>query len=160
MPYAANYTRMQIVLHWLVAGLVAFQILFHDGIEELWEARVGGAAPDVAVPTPHTIAGFLIFALMIWRLALRLRHGAPPPPAGEHPVLSLVAKIVHILFYVLLIGMPLSGAAAWFGGLQAPAAAHGLAGKAIMALVVLHVAAALAHRFWFRTDVLSRMTPR
>jgi len=160
MSVPARYTRTQIMLHWAIAALVVFQILFHGGIEELWDARMSGAAPNVPVPTPHTIAGFVILLLMLWRVALRLRHGAPKPPESEHPALRFLAGATHIAFYVLLIGMPISGAVAWFGGFEVPAAAHSLAGKALIALVVLHLAGALAHQFVFRTDVLMRMSLR
>lgn len=160
MNEVTGYTRMQVLLHWAVAALVVFQILFHEGIEELWEARMTGAAPNVAVPTPHTIAGFVILLLMLWRVALRLRHGAPKPPESEHPALRFLAGATHIAFYVLLIGMPISGAVAWFGGLEAPAEAHSFAGKALIALVLLHFAGALAHHFVFKTGVLMRMSLR
>jgi cytochrome b561 len=152
-----SYTRGQIILHWLIAALVLFQIFFHDAIEELWRARMNGSAPNEPTPTAHTIVGMLIFVLMIWRVVLRLRNGAPPPPADEHPVLRFVAAATHVVFYLLLLGMPVSGAVAWFGGLQLPAAAHSTAGKVLIALVILHVAAALAHRFWFKSGVMERM---
>jgi cytochrome b561 len=159
MAAPASYTRMQIGLHWLIAAIVGFQIVFAEGIKEAWEARMTGAVPNEPYPTPHTIAGIVIFALMLWRLALRLRHGAPPPPASEHPALRFVAGATHVLFYVLLIGMPLSGAAAWFFGLDLPAQAHGIAAKALIALTILHIAAAIAHRFWFKSGVMERMLP-
>jgi cytochrome b561 len=149
---------MQIILHWLIAALVALQFLLAEGIETLWRDRMTGAIPNEAFPTPHTVTGFAILVLMLWRLVLRLRHGAPPPPAGEAPALARVAQATHALFYLLLIGMPVSGAIAWFGGLRLPAEAHGVAASVLLVLVVLHVAAALAHQFWWKTDVLRRMT--
>ncbi len=157
MAIPVSYTRSQIGLHWLIAALVFFQIFFHNGIEELWRARMEGSVPNEPSPTPHTIAGLLIFVLMIWRVVLRLRHGAPPPPVDEHPALRFLAAAVHVLFYVLLLGMPLSGAVAWFGGFALPAQAHGVAAKVLIALVILHVVAALAHRFWFKSGVMERM---
>ncbi len=157
MAIPVSYSRSQIALHWLIAALVFFQIFFHDAIEELWRARMNGSAPNVPTPTAHTIVGILIFVLMIWRVVLRLRLGAPPPPADEHPALRFLAAAVHVLFYVLLLGMPVSGAVAWFGGFALPAEAHGVAAKLLIALVILHVAAAVAHRFWFRSGVMERM---
>lgn len=157
MAVPVSYTRNQVLLHWTIAVLVLFQILFHSGIEELWDARMAGTIPDVPTPTPHSIAGILIFLLMIWRVVLRLRNGAPPPPADEHPALRFIAAATHVLFYVLLLGMPISGAVAWFGGLELPAEAHGVAAKLLIALVILHVVAAVAHRFWFRSGVMERI---
>ena len=160
MTKVLSYTRSQIILHWLIAALVVHQIVFHDAIEEMWQARMTGAIPNVASPTPHTIVGFLIFLLMIARVWLRLKNGAPQPPESEHWLLKKVAGVVHFAFYLLLLGMPLSGAVAWFGGIEAPAAAHGIAGRILIALVALHVVAALAHQFWFRTNLMSRMSLR
>ena len=119
---------------------------------------MSGAIPNEAFPTPHTMAGLLILVLMVWRLVVRVRRGAPPPPAEEHPALAMAAKATHTLFYVLLIGMPISGAVAWFGGLEAPAQAHAAASNLLILLIVVHVAAALLHQFWWKTEVLKRMT--
>lgn len=152
-----SYNRTQVLLHWIIAALVAFQIIFQDGIEELWEARTNGTIPDEPTPSPHTIVGLLILVLMIWRVVARLRNGAPPPPADEHPALRFLAGATHALFYVLLLAMPVSGAVAWFGGFELPAEAHEIAAKLLIALVVLHVIAALVHRFWFRSGVVERI---
>jgi cytochrome b561 len=86
-----------------------------------------------------------------------MRNGAPPPPQDEHPALRFIAGATHVLFYVLLLAMPVSGAVAWFGGLKLPAEAHSLAATLLIALVLLHVAAALAHRFWFKSGVAERI---
>lgn len=157
MSKPSSYSRTQIGLHWLIAALVIYQILFHEVIEGLWDQRMSGVIANVATPTGHTIVGLVIFVLAAWRLGLRLSRGAPALPEDEHPALKFVASATHILFYVLLIGMPVSGALAWFLGLAQPAAGHSLAGKVLIALVLLHVAAALAQHFWYRTDVLKRM---
>jgi cytochrome b561 len=158
MSIHAAYSRTQIALHWIIAAIVAYQILFSEGIEGLWRDRMTGAIPNEPFPVPHALAGLLILVLMIWRVVLRLRRGAPPPPAGEHTSVVMVAKATHALFYLLLIGMPVSGAVAWFGGFELPAELHGAAGNVLILLIVLHVAAALAHQFWWKTDVLRRMT--
>jgi cytochrome b561 len=157
MRDVASYTRSQVLLHWLIAALVLFQIFFHEGIEELWDARMDGSVANVPTPTAHTIVGLLIFVLMIWRIVARLRNGAPPPPADEHPALRFLAAGTHLLFYVLLVAMPVAGALAWFGGLELPAQAHSLAATLLIALVVLHFVAAVLHRFWFRSGVMERM---
>jgi cytochrome b561 len=158
MAASTSYARSQVVLHWVIALLVAFQILFSGGVESLWRDRMTGAAPNVPTPTPHTVVGIVILLLMLWRLWLRVKHGAPPPPAGEKPAFAMLAKGTHVLFYVLLIGMPISGAVAWFGGIEAPAEAHAAASSLLILLILLHIAAAVAHKVWFRTDVLERMT--
>lgn len=157
MASPLTYSKTQIALHWLVAALVAFQILLHEGISELWEDRMSGAIANAPSPNPHAIVGIIIFALAIWRVTLRFTQGVPALPEGESPLLKLVAAGTHVLFYVLLIGMPISGGVAWFFGLPLPAEAHGLASKLLIVLILLHIAAALFHHFWLKTDVLKRM---
>ena len=156
----SNYSKTQIALHWIVMLLVLFQILVHDEIVQLWTGRMSGTLPNLATPNVHVAVGFLIFALVVWRLVLRLTRGVPALPASEHPALKLVASGTHILFYVLLIGMPLSGAAAWILGVAQAAQVHSIAEKLLIALIALHALAALAQHFWFKTEVLKRMLGR
>lgn len=156
----ATYSKTQIALHWVIMLLVLFQILAHDEIVSLWTGRMNATRPNTATPNVHVAVGFLILALVVWRLVLRLRRGVPALPASEHPALKLVASGTHILFYVLLIGMPLSGAAAWILGVAQAAQVHSIAEKLLIALIALHVLAALAQHFWFKTDVLKRMLGR
>ncbi len=156
----STYSKTQIALHWIIVVLVLFQVVMHDDIVRLWTGRMDGTLPNAATPNAHVAVGFLILALAVWRLVLRLTRGVPALPAGEHPALKLVASGTHVLFYVLLIGMPLSGAAAWILGVVAAAQAHSVAEKLLILLIGLHVLAALAQHFWFKTDVLKRMVGR
>ena len=94
---------------------------------------------------------------MVWRVALRLLEGAPPPPADEHPALRLLSQITHWGFYALLFLMPISGSVPWFGGVEAAAEGHGVMRVILLALVALHVVGALAHRFYFRSGIMERM---
>jgi cytochrome b561 len=160
MAAPASYSRTQVILHWVIAMLVIFQIFAHEGIAGVWEERMNGAVPNEATPNLHALVGIVILVLAVWRLWLRFTRGVPALPANEHPALKALASATHWLFYVLLIGMPISGAVAWFAGLPQPAVTHELAAKIMIALILLHVAAALAQHFWFRTDVLRRMTGR
>lgn len=155
-----TYSRMQIILHWTVVVLVVFQLVFHDGIVALWDARMDGTIPNVPTPDLHAAAGVLIFALMAWRLTLRLRRGVPELPKDQNPVLKLAASTTHILLYILLLGMPISGLTAWMFGLEVPAQLHSAARLVLIPLIALHFAAALAEHFWFRTNVLKRMLGR
>ena len=105
----------------------------------------------------HIGAGALIFVLHLWRLWLRFTRGAPPLPAEEPAPLRFLASATHVLIYVLLIGMPISGSIAWFAGVEQAGAAHALATNVLLALVALHVAGAFFQQFVLKTDVLTRM---
>jgi len=158
MAAPAGYTRTQIRLHWITVALVALQYILHDTISDAWDSVLDGAEvgfhPLIA---QHVLFGLLVAVLLVWRLALRVTHGAPPPPEQEHPALKLVAKATHWVFYALLALMPFSGAMAWFGGFEQAAVNHNILKVALLALIALHVAAALFHQFVLKTGVMLRM---
>lgn len=153
----AGYSRAQVILHWLIAALILFQLLVHEGMEEAWRA-MRRAGEDGGNPVPHIVVGSTILILAAIRLVIRLRHGAPPHPAGQPAALALVANVVHWGIYVLLFALPISGLVAWFGGVEGAAAAHGGPLRlALIALVLLHIGGALVQQFVLRSGVLMRM---
>jgi cytochrome b561 len=158
MAHPTGYTRAQIALHWITVLLVALQYILHDAMSEAWEAVVAGTEvvfhPLVSL---HVFAGALVAILTFIRLGLRLSHGAPPPPESEHAALKLVAHATHWAFYALLILMPVSGAVAWFNNVEPAAEAHEAMKVVLLALIALHVVAALVHQFVFKTNLMARM---
>ncbi|MCT4684773.1 MAG: cytochrome b/b6 domain-containing protein [Roseicyclus sp.] len=158
MAHPTGYTRTQIRLHWIVVLLIALQYILHETIAEAWESWLDGAEvgfdPLIA---QHVLMGGLVAVLVVWRLALRLTHGAPPPPEEEHPALKLAAHATHWAFYALMLLLPVSGGVAWFGGVEAAAEAHEAMKTLLLLLIVLHVAAALVHQFIFKTNLMARM---
>ena len=153
----AGYSRAQVILHWLIAALILFQLLVHDGMEDAWRAlRQGGE--EGGNPLPHIIVGSAILILAAARLVIRIRHGAPPHPAGQPAALGLLANIVHWGIYALLFAIPISGLVAWFGGVEPAAMAHaGPLRLLLIGLVLLHIAGALVQQFVLRSGVLMRM---
>lgn len=155
-----GYSSLQIGLHWLIALLILAQFLFHDPMEEAWDAvREGLAIPADSVfgSNLHAVVGLLVLALALVRLALRLTRGVPALPANDPAPLRLLAHVTHILLYALVIAIPLGGAAAWFGGIAPAARVHGLAATALFWLALLHIVGALFQQFVLRTNILSRM---
>ena len=151
-----GYSRTQILLHWLIAALVIFQVVAHESMESVYGARKRGeAAPDLPLADAHVVCGILIFALA--RLYLRLVRGAPPPPESERPVLRFAAGATHALLYAIILAMPATGALAWFGDVSTAARLHAMAMPLVAFLVLLHTLAALYHHFVLKTDVLRRM---
>ncbi|WP_415183797.1 cytochrome b/b6 domain-containing protein, partial [Phaeovulum sp.] len=92
-----------------------------------------------------------------WRLALRARRGAPPPPAEEAPSLQMVAMATHGLLYMVLIAMVISGGMAWFGGIKQAASTHELMKLALLLLIGLHIVGALYHQVVLKTNIMMRM---
>ena len=152
-----KFSKTQIYLHWLIAALIAFQFLFHDEISLIWYERMQGKIPNVASLNLHALIGFIILILVLWRLWLRFKLGVPALPESKSKIAGLIAKATHYLFYILLVTMSFSGAAAWFLGIKQPAFVHVLSGNILIAIIALHIAAALAHHFILKTNVLKRI---
>ncbi len=157
MATAEKFSKTQIYLHWAIALMVIFQILLNEGIVNLWKQRMDGTIENIATPNPHAIVGISIFVLMAWRLLERLRHGVPALPPSESPIMGLISKATHYIFYALLLLMPLSGAVAWFFGVEVAANTHSLAKFVLVPLIVLHFSAAMLHHFVLKTNVFKRM---
>jgi cytochrome b561 len=123
----------------------------------------------------------LILLLMVARLAWRWASVAPALPAGMAPFERNAARLSHILLYVVLLLMPLTGwiinSAAnipfrifWLVPLpaivqsdkalaDATARVHLALFVMLSLLLVLHIGAALRHHYLKRNDVLTRMLP-
>lgn len=170
----SRYTRVAIGLHWVIALLIIANL----AIGLLHESLLKGTIPL------HKSIGMLVLLLSVVRLVWRLTHRPPPLPASVRRWETGLAHAVHWLLYVLMILIPLSGwiftsAAAkryplsFFGLFPLPffpvpqdkgikdvwAEGHELMAYLMIALLVLHIAAALKHRFVDRDLTLDRMMP-
>jgi cytochrome b561 len=155
----ARWSRAQIALHWAVAVLILAAWLTGEGMGAAFRARL--ATPD-AFPgfTTHTLIGGAVLLLVLARLVLRAVQGAPAPVPGTSPRMAQAATWGHRLLYALMLGVPALGAAAWYGGLEAPAEGHEALGNAILFVAGAHALVALAHHYVLRDDTLRRMLPQ
>jgi len=164
-------------VHWAVAAL-AF-VVVGLGWAILGSPR-GGDWRELLLFL-HRSVGLLILALMVFRTVWRLTHPPPPFPSGFPRIEAAAAHADHALLYVVFLVMPLTGllnaAAAGhpvrvFGLLAIPPllredsilaqvviAIHLVGQFGVYALVAVHVAAALMHRFVRRNRILDRMLP-
>lgn len=156
------FSLPQRIIHWGMVLLIGFNLLFADGMSSWGHLVRRGETPtadQVASANIHAYVGIAILGLAALRLMLRLVQGAPEEPPGEPPLLKLASKISHVAFYALFFAMPLSGIAAYYFGAQAVGSIHSGPLKMLMwVLIGIHVAAALLHQFYWRTDVMKRMT--
>lgn len=157
MPSPKGYSRTQIALHWGVALLIVLQFVLHEPIAEAWEViRKGGTAAFDPVIALHVFGGLGVLAFVIWRLVLRARRGVPAA-VETNAAQKLAAHAVHLGLYALMILMPVSGAVAWFGGVEAAGEAHEVMKALLLILVALHVLGALWHQFWLKDGLMLRM---
>lgn len=175
----SRYSTVAIVLHWTIAVLLIANLtagLLFDSIE-----AVNKPLFQTLIHL-HKSTGITILALAVARLVWRLMN--PPPPLPDHMTAAerVLATISHWGFYVLMFALPLSGWAmvssgkivypmSWYGLFAVPPlplqraqhetfeSVHGLLGWVVLALIVLHVAAALKHHYFDRDNLLARMWP-
>ena len=154
-----SYSRTQITLHWLIAALVVFQIIFAEGIDVYGDALRNGQTPDITtylLGMGHVWAGIAVLVLMIARIGLRFSHGAPAPVAAPK-LQDMAAKVVHGLFYLVLIAAPVTGIAAWFFQIRPAGEIHHFTKPVLIVLIGVHVVGALWHQFALKDDLMRRM---
>ncbi|MEQ1439190.1 cytochrome b [Fontimonas sp. SYSU GA230001] len=176
-PEVERYGAPAQLLHWLTALLVL-------GVFAVGFYMVGlNVSPlRLRLFSYHKWIGVTVFALALLRLAWRLV--APPPalPATMPAWERQAAAIGHRLLYLLVLAVPLSGwlmssakgfQTVYLGVLPIPdalaknpplgaalEAVHWGLNKMLLAMVCVHIAAALKHQFIDRDGVLLRMLPR
>jgi cytochrome b561 len=171
-----HYPATSKLLHWLIAACV-----LTTAPVAITMTRIGEGATRNALYDFHKSLGVVILVLMVLRFINRLAAGAPIAEPGIAPWQKTVSAVVHSLFYALLLAMPIVGyiansaygaATPFFGLFDIPAVIgkdealatplftlHRWVGWLLIALVLLHVSAALYH--YFQGDrVLQRMLPR
>lgn len=157
----STYTLTQRALHWVTAALVFFNLLFPDGMNEWHRSmrQTGSATADqVSRANIHAYLGIAILALVGLRLLLRFLRGVPASPSKEPLFFHYVATVAHWALYVLLIAMPLTGIAAYYFGYQVAGGIHADILKVVLWIIIAgHMAGALTHHFYWKTDVLKRM---
>lgn len=169
----ADYAVSQKVIHWLMASMIMLDLFIAQkfgGEMELWD-RLDSRGD-------HATMGTIVATLFVLRLALRFKHGAPPLPSGMSPVLSRLAHIAHFLMYFFIGFLILSGIVTAinatspieiFGAFDFTAGQvdestfdflrgfHEIATNAVIALIALHIVAALYHQFIARDDSMIKM---
>ena len=164
-------------LHWAVLALLVAQFIIAWTMPHIGR----NTKPDTLINL-HLSFGVVVLAVAVARLGWRMTHREPQPLAGIPPWQMRSARVIHWLLYVLLFVVPILGwiSASWrgfpvvlFGLVELPKVmatrlpgwnwtgdVHGiLANYAMLALVGLHVAAALYHYIVRKDGVLQRMLP-
>lgn len=153
-----GYSLAQIVLHWTIASLVLIQLLFNEPIQEAFDDRLDGESSDaIGGALVHVTIGVTILLLAIVRLAIRVIRGAPPAHDDKPAILNWIGYLVHALLYLFIFAMPITGAIAWFGGVELSAELHEIGRLILIPLIGFHIIGGLAEHFVFRNDTIVRM---
>jgi cytochrome b561 len=180
-----RYHGFAIGLHWLIAILTVGMLILGKYMTSLEESE----PLRFALTQWHKSFGVVALLLILIRVFWRLTHRPPRLPGHLKPWEIKVAGFAHILLYLLIILIPVSG---WimvsssplglptvvFNSIQWPHLApldtlpgkaelsslfreiHAVAGSVLILLLVAHIGAALRHRFVLRDDVMNRMSPK
>ncbi|MBN8530623.1 MAG: cytochrome b [Alphaproteobacteria bacterium] len=174
-PSPEKYPGLMRLIHWLMALLLLGMIAFG-----YWMVGLPKDHPQrMEMYDLHKSVGVLLLALVVLRFLVRLASSVPELPEGLAASEKKLAKAAHIVLYVLMFAVPLSGVvmscAAGYGvkffGFPLPNpleknlpmaglanGIHEIIPYALLGLVALHVAGALKHRFVDKqNDVLGRM---
>lgn len=166
------------ILHWLIALLILAL-----GVVGLTMGELPKTPKYFWVYTAHKSIGITVLALVLFRLGWRLYAGAPKPVPGVPSWQERIASATHVLLYVLMFAIPLSGwlydsasglrPFRWFGLVDVPklsapdpqvvAVSHALHEYGfwlLIAVVLAHAGAAFYHHLSQRDATLSRMLPR
>lgn len=179
----SRYSSVAITFHWLIAALIIGNLI--GGLTLDWFLD----SPDAAMKqlgftiiNLHKSIGLTVILLTLARIGWRIANPPPPLPAHMTGTETVLARITHYGFYVLMLAMPLSGWAMsstgkiqypilWFGLFEVPKLpfdkslggffheSHELLGWLMIATLALHVAAVVKHITMDRDNVLARMWP-
>jgi cytochrome b561/polyisoprenoid-binding protein YceI len=180
-----RYTTVAIILHWLIAAAILFQIILG------WRMGDEAKGPATyAIFQLHKSIGITILLLSVARLAWRLFNPPPHHPATQPRWETIASHVVHVAFYVIMIGLPVTG---WimvsasrlsiptllYGTIPWPhlpflpelaagpkhawhqvgEVGHGLLVKLTYALLALHLGAVAKHQILDKDKVLGHMAP-
>lgn len=171
MTTPKRYHPALIALHWLSALLIILTLF--AGLFALGDMpNTPEKAPLLAI---HMTMGLTILTLTVIRLVVRFLSKKPAAATAGHPLLDKIAAATHWLLYLGALGMGLSGLGIatqsgilpLLGGAQVslpadfmaypPRIGHGLVARLLLALIALHVGAALYHQFIRKDGLLGRM---
>lgn len=181
-----RYTRVAMILHWMVAVMIGLNILLIWIVDLIPEGYVRPAIDT------HKSLGITVLGLVLLHLLWRAANAPPELPRKYASWERRLAKAAHMTMYCLILMLPLSGwlhDSSWKAAAQVPMklfylfewprvgfvmsldpetkeAFHKLTGSihvwlsyAFYGLFVLHVGGALKHQFWDRQPQLQRMVP-
>ena len=175
---ARSYGSLAVAFHWISAAAILTLLLLGFLAASTADQSIKATLLRIHVPL-----GILTLVLTLARIGWWLFDKRPGDPAGQPRWQAFAAHAVHALLYLLTLIMGASGiglmilsgaGAILFFGAQGslprfedlkPMIVHGGGAFAIVALLCVHVGAALYHQLFVRDRLLARMkvgapTPR
>ncbi|HET6586834.1 MAG TPA: cytochrome b [Oleiagrimonas sp.] len=175
-PPTFRYKPFQRHMHWIIFGLVLTAYVLIN----LHEATSRGNPLHEVTEHAHMVVGMLVLLLVLPRLWMRKKYGAPPIEPPMAFVARWFARVTHWALYAFLVVQPLLGittrevagrGVSLFGVTLIPAFLshpnrelareifqyHAWIGTAFYYVIALHILAALWHHYVRRDDTMKRM---
>ncbi|AMO23462.1 cytochrome b [Ramlibacter solisilvae] len=172
-----SYGSVAVLLHWAMAALLL--LLLAMGVYMVGLPEVGFDREKITLILVHKALGLLALVAVLLRMAWRSGNPMPELAAGLPDWQQLSARVVHLLFYALMLALPVTGwlmssaggyPVSFFGVFELPdfvavnqrnfqiwIVVHRWLGYALALLIVAHAGAALHHAWVRRDDTLRRM---
>lgn len=173
-----RYALGAIVLHWLIAVLIALKYA------AAWVSEDMPKPEKMQVMGNHKAIGITILLLTVLRIVWRLVHKTPPLVETLKAWEAALAKVVHAGLYFLMLAVPVAGwglhsafskgePVSLFGLVAFPALPvgsdkptigmfhelHEVFATLMLVLLAAHVLAALKHQIVDKDGTLRRMAP-
>jgi len=172
-----RYSAVAMAFHWTIAVLVVWNWRLAENAE-----HTESIPEKIAIFADHKAIGITILALTLGRLAWRISHPVPPLPSTYANWERILARSTHVIFYILLLGLPIGGWLAsslagreidMFGLFtigQLPfgdnedlakmiSGFHKAGGNILLYLIGLHILGGLKHTFFDKDGGIFRMLP-
>lgn len=98
-----RYSAVAMAFHWVIAALIVVNLTLG------WRMGFLKGMAQFTTFQLHKSVGITVLVLSLGRLAWRLLNPPPPLPAGMRRWERAAAHATHGFFYVMMIGMPLTG---------------------------------------------------
>ncbi|MFE1601396.1 cytochrome b [Methylobacterium sp. ID0610] len=171
-----HYSSVQKFLHWAIALLIFGLVPVAITMTNIGEGELQNRLFEL-----HKSVGLTVLALALARILVRAARGAPGLVEGLPAWQRTAARTSHMALYGLIVLVPVLGWAgtsaccapvAWFGLLSVTLpisggmpvgerilSVHVVAAFLLVAVVLVHIGAALHHHFVRRDPTLRRMLP-
>ncbi|MGI9570766.1 MAG: cytochrome b, partial [Desulfobulbia bacterium] len=166
-----RYSNVVVTIHWLTAILIIAALGSGFRAANTLDITTKSQLLAVHVSLAMTVV-LLTLARILWWWFLDKK----PDPVADTPTWQHIsAQAIHLLFYVVILGMGASGIGMLvlsgagpiiFGSVEGqlpnfwdfkPRVPHGIGARVLIALLIFHTSAALYHHFIRRDGLLWRM---
>jgi len=172
-----KYALTSRILHWVMALLIIFLLGLGIYMSDFLDKD---SSNRLDIYNLHKSLGVLVLILLFLRIVNRLLTRRPPLPFAISALEKKLAKFGHFALYFLMFTTPFSGYLmssfagypVHFFSIELPnffspnfeiagffAEAHEVSAFSLLGLIIIHILAAIRHRFFDKpgNDVLNRM---